>query len=100
MTVTVVTGVAGAGKTTVGTRLAQARGMAYAEADTFHPQANVAKMSAGIPRQVGWIPTPPWSWLITVQHIGRQPHANRWNFEPPSSMIAQNGPFEPQGMSV
>ena len=69
MTVIVVMGVAGAGKTTVGTRLAQARGVEYAEADTFHPQANVAKMSAGIPRQVGWIPTSPWSWLTTVQHI-------------------------------
>ena len=69
MTIIVVMGVAGAGKTTVGTHLAQARSVAYAEADTFHPQANVAKMSAGIPRQVGLIPTSPWSWLITVQHI-------------------------------
>src|SRR5262245_22785675 len=41
-------GVAGAGKTTVGTCLAQARGVAYAEADTFHPRANSEKMSAGI----------------------------------------------------
>ena len=69
MTVIVVMGVAGAGKATVGTRLAQARGVEYADADTFPPQANVAKMSAGIPRQVGWIPTLPWSWLTTVQHI-------------------------------
>ena len=69
MTVTVVVGVAGSGKTTVGTRLAEARGVEYAEADTRHPQANVAKMSAGIPRQVGWIPTSPWSWLQTVQNI-------------------------------
>jgi gluconokinase len=50
MTVIVMMGVAGSGKTTVGTRMAQARGVAYAEADTFHPQANVAKVSAGIPR--------------------------------------------------
>ena len=69
MTVIVVMGVAGAGKTTVGTRLAQARGVAYAEADTFHPPANIEKMSAGIPRKGGLIPTSPWSWLITVQHI-------------------------------
>jgi gluconokinase len=61
MTVIVVMGVAGAGQTTVGTRLAQARGVAYAEADTFHPQTNVAKMCAGIPRQVELMPTSPLS---------------------------------------
>jgi gluconokinase len=44
MTVIVVMGVAGSGKTTVGTRLAQARGVEYAEADTFHPQANVYRV--------------------------------------------------------
>jgi gluconokinase len=49
MTVIVVMGVAGSGKTTVGILLAQARGMAHAEADTFHPPANIEKMSAGIP---------------------------------------------------
>jgi gluconokinase len=49
MTVIVVMGVVGSGKTTVGTRLAQARGVAYAEADTFHPQVNVEQMSSGIP---------------------------------------------------
>jgi gluconokinase len=42
-------GVSGSGKTTVGTMLASRLGIAFAEADDFHPPANVAKMAAGIP---------------------------------------------------
>lgn len=49
MTVIVVMGVSGSGKTTVGTALANALGVEYAEADTFHPQANIDKMTAGTP---------------------------------------------------
>jgi gluconokinase len=44
-----VTGVSGSGKTTVGAMLAGRLHCAYAEADGFHPAANVAKMRAGIP---------------------------------------------------
>jgi cytidylate kinase len=40
----IVMGVAGCGKTTVGTLLAQRLGVPYLEADHFHPDANVAKM--------------------------------------------------------
>jgi gluconokinase len=40
---------AGCGKSTVGNALAQASGVPYIEGDQFHPEANVAKMSAGIP---------------------------------------------------
>ncbi|WP_420078240.1 gluconokinase [Streptomyces sp. JL4002] len=47
--VIVVMGVAGTGKTTVGRLLAQSLGVPYAEGDAFHPAANVAKMSAGVP---------------------------------------------------
>lgn len=47
--VVVVMGVAGTGKTTVGRLLAEALEVPYAEADAFHPPANVAKMSAGTP---------------------------------------------------
>ncbi|MFJ1864661.1 gluconokinase [Streptomyces sp. NPDC088097] len=47
--VIVVMGVAGTGKTTVGRLLAEALGLPYAEGDAFHPAANVAKMSAGVP---------------------------------------------------
>jgi len=42
-------GVAGSGKTTIGRQLAAGLGWGFADADEFHPPANVAKMSAGIP---------------------------------------------------
>ncbi|MBT2480824.1 gluconokinase [Streptomyces sp. ISL-94] len=57
--VIVVMGVAGTGKTTVGRLLAEALSLPYAEGDTFHPPANVAKMSAGTPLQ----DADRWPWL-------------------------------------
>ncbi|WP_436838383.1 gluconokinase [Nocardia xishanensis] len=45
----VVMGVSGAGKSTIGGRLAHALGVPFAEGDDFHPPANVAKMRAGEP---------------------------------------------------
>ncbi|NUR79999.1 MAG: gluconokinase [Dermatophilaceae bacterium] len=45
----VVMGVSGSGKTTVGAALAQRLRVPFADADDFHPEANIAKMSAGIP---------------------------------------------------
>lgn len=47
--VVVVMGVAGVGKTTVARLLAQRLDAPYAEGDDFHPEANIAKMAAGIP---------------------------------------------------
>ena len=47
--VVVVMGVAGTGKTTIGSLLAARLGVPYAEGDDFHPQANITKMAAGIP---------------------------------------------------
>jgi gluconokinase len=47
--VVLLTGVAGSGKTTIGRLLAAELGWSFADADEFHPAANVAKMSAGIP---------------------------------------------------
>jgi len=47
--VLVIMGVSGSGKTTVGALLAGRLGWPYAEADAFHPEANVAKMAAGHP---------------------------------------------------
>ncbi|MEU5385381.1 gluconokinase [Kitasatospora cineracea] len=47
--VVVVMGVSGVGKTTVARLLADRLDLPYAEADDFHPAANIAKMSAGIP---------------------------------------------------
>jgi gluconokinase len=45
----IVAGVAGSGKTTVGALLAGRLRWRFADADSFHPEANVAKMRAGIP---------------------------------------------------
>ena len=45
----IVAGVAGSGKTTVGALLAGRLRWLFADADSFHPEANVAKMRAGIP---------------------------------------------------
>jgi gluconokinase len=44
-----VTGVSGSGKTTVGEELADRLDWDYAEADDFHPKANIDKMRAGVP---------------------------------------------------
>ncbi len=43
----VVMGVSGSGKSTVGAALAQRLRVPFADADDFHPEANIAKMSAG-----------------------------------------------------
>jgi len=45
----VVMGVSGAGKTTVAQELAARLGWPFEEGDALHPEANVAKMHAGIP---------------------------------------------------
>jgi gluconokinase len=42
-------GVSGSGKTTIGLRLAAELGWSFRDADDFHPAANVAKMSTGVP---------------------------------------------------
>ncbi|MEV0328592.1 gluconokinase [Micromonospora echinospora] len=45
----VVMGVSGAGKTTVARGISAHAGFAFAEADEFHPPANVDRMRAGVP---------------------------------------------------
>jgi gluconokinase len=45
----VVMGVAGSGKSTIAAALAARLGWVYADGDSFHPPANVAKMTAGQP---------------------------------------------------
>lgn len=47
--IVIVAGVAGSGKTTVGALLAGRLGWPFADADTFHPPANVEKMRRGEP---------------------------------------------------
>ncbi|TQK69691.1 gluconokinase [Nocardioides sp. SLBN-35] len=45
----VVMGVSGSGKSTVGAAIAQRLGVPFGDADDFHPPANIAKMTAGVP---------------------------------------------------
>ncbi len=47
--IVLVGGVAGSGKTTVGALLASRLHWPFADADGFHPPANVAKMRSGVP---------------------------------------------------
>lgn len=47
--IVLIMGVSGSGKSTIGALLAQRLGWQYAEADDFHPDANLAKMVAGHP---------------------------------------------------
>lgn len=45
----VVMGVSGSGKSTVGAALAQRTRVRFADADDFHPAANIEKMTSGLP---------------------------------------------------
>jgi gluconokinase len=59
----VVMGVAGSGKSTIAAALSRQLGWACAEADEFHPQSNIQKMSQGIPLQ----DEDRWPWLQEIQ---------------------------------
>ncbi|MBI9115293.1 gluconokinase [Sanguibacter suaedae] len=70
----VVMGVSGSGKTTLATNLSERLGWPVAEADTFHPPENIAKMTAGTPLtdEDRW----PWldairDWLTSQAQTGR-----------------------------
>lgn len=58
----VVMGVSGSGKSTIGARLAAHLDVPFVDADSLHPAANVAKMSAGIPLT----DDDRWPWLDAV----------------------------------
>ncbi len=65
MSVVLLMGVAGSGKTTVGRLLAQRLGWEWQEGDTLHPPANIAKMSAGIPLT----DADRWPWLAAIAAV-------------------------------
>ena len=66
-TAIIVMGVSGSGKSTIGAQLAEALGWPFADADGFHPAANVAKMAAGQPLT----DEDRWPWLDAIAaHIG------------------------------
>lgn len=66
----VVMGVAGCGKSTVAEAIHERLSYAYAEGDDFHPQANIDKMSAGIPLtdEDRW----PWLQVINKWMVARE----------------------------
>lgn len=55
-------GVAGCGKTTTGQKLARRLGWTFRDADSFHPPANIAKMTAGTPLT----DDDRWPWLDAI----------------------------------
>jgi gluconokinase len=61
-TIVVVAGVSGSGKSTIGALLAGRLGWAFADGDSFHPAANVAKMAAGTPLT----DDDRWPWLAAI----------------------------------
>lgn len=57
----IVMGVSGSGKTSVGEAIAQQQQVLFIDGDDLHPQANIDKMSRGIPLtdedRLGWLDT-------------------------------------------
>jgi carbohydrate kinase (thermoresistant glucokinase family) len=63
----IIMGVSGSGKSTIGALLAERLGWPFADADGFHPPANVAKMASGQPLT----DADRWPWLDAIAaHIG------------------------------
>jgi gluconokinase len=58
----VVMGVAGSGKTTIASGLAEQLGVPFVEGDSLHPAANVKKMAGGIPLT----DADRWPWLEAI----------------------------------
>jgi gluconokinase len=61
-TAIVVMGVCGSGKTSVGEKLGARLGVPFRDADEFHPPANIAKMSSGVPLD----DNDRWPWLDAI----------------------------------
>jgi gluconokinase len=61
--VIIITGVSGSGKTTIGVELSKRIGCLFLDGDDFHPEANINKMSGGVPlTEADRMP-----WLHTLQ---------------------------------
>ncbi len=77
--ITIVMGVSGSGKTTVGILLAQSLNWDFSDADDFHPSANIEKMSRGIPLEdADRLP-----WLLQLQAA-----IDRWLLENKNVVLA------------
>lgn len=62
MTIVVMMGVSGSGKTTIATKLAERLGWQALEGDKLHPPANIEKMKAGTPLD----DDDRWPWLRAI----------------------------------
>jgi gluconokinase len=62
VTIAIVMGVSGSGKTTIARGLADAEGWTLLEGDSFHPPENVAKMKSGTPLT----DEDRWPWLRAI----------------------------------
>lgn len=60
--IVIIAGPSGSGKTTIGTQLAERLGWTYADADTFHTAAAIAKMHRGDPLT----DADRWPWLHAI----------------------------------
>ena len=60
--IVIIAGPSGSGKTTIGTQLAERLGWTYADADTFHTAAAIAKMHRGEPLT----DADRWPWLHAI----------------------------------
>ena len=65
MTVVVLMGVSGCGKTTIGRDLATRLGWQFQEGDALHPPGNVAKMAGGTPL----VDDDRWPWLAKIAEV-------------------------------
>lgn len=61
--IAIIMGVSGCGKTTLGEKSAHELGIDYFEADGFHPEENIKKMSSGIPLD----DDDRWPWLQLIR---------------------------------
>jgi gluconokinase len=79
MTVIVMMGVSGSGKTTVAVKLAEQLGWQMLEGDKLHPPANVEKMKAGTPLD----DNDRWPWLRAIADV-----VDNWRAEGVSGVVA------------
>ncbi len=79
MTIVVMMGVSGSGKTTIATTLAEQLGWRMLEGDKLHPAVNIAKMKAGTPLD----DDDRWPWLRAIAA-----EIDRWRASGVSGVVA------------
>lgn len=75
MTICILMGVAGSGKSTIGQLLAQELGWQFYDGDDFHPPENIEKMSCGIPLD----DRDRLPWLLALQNLIERMRRDRDN---------------------